>query len=152
MQETSLTLITICLLLISHDTALACRCLRSPTVSKAFNKSAAVFFGKVLKKEDYQITFKVDQAWKGEFEGEVKLFVAEVKVEADRTSFHPFSCVYNFAVGEKYLVYADSDGGKMFAQICSRTRPEKIARDDFDDLDRLKGSPGNRRRKRNLSP
>lgn len=125
----------------SPKTTYACSCVVPGTAEVELEESAAVFSGEVVavkdsKKESlqisaepYAVTFKVDNWWKGED------LTKEVTVYTPKSSA---SCGFEFALGEKYLVYADGDDGKLVVFLCSRTALLSAAKDDVVQLDKIK--------------
>ena len=112
----------------SDSTKPILRCFIEPkSVKSALKQSAAVFSGEVLEiKKGGNFTealFRVERSWKG-------VEVEEVSVsESDSTAESP-----HYRVGERYLVFAGIQNGKLFTGNCSRTK--KIA-DAGGDLQQL---------------
>jgi len=103
------------------------RCLVEPnSVKKALKQSAAVFAGEVLEfktgRHFMEARFRVERSWKG-VESE------EVLVLADSTAESP-----HYRTGEKYLVFAGIQYGKLFTGNCSRTRRIADAQEDLQQL------------------
>lgn len=111
----------------------ACSCLPPPPAMESLEQAAAVFAGKVVKVEPapsetnvepIKVTFEVSKVWKGELN----------KTTIVSTAANSAMCGNYFEVGEKYLVYAYSEGDELMTNICSRTARLKDARQDINDL------------------
>jgi hypothetical protein len=116
------------------------RCLNEPrSVKAAFKQSAAVFSGEVLEIESggnfFEVRFGVDRSWKG-------VASEEVSVSTDATVESP-----HYRIGEKYLVFAGRQQGRLFTGICSRTKKLDYAQSDLDQL----GEGQSQREKKNGS-
>lgn len=103
------------------------RCTVQPkSVEGAVKKSDAVFVGEVVEVNDAgslkEARFRVEQSWKG---AETK----EVTVAATRTAESP-----RYKVGERYLVFAGLQNGKLLTGTCSRTKLVGLAREDLEQL------------------
>lgn len=123
--------------------AQACSCLSSGLPCEAYWKTSAVFSGEVADVSNFptkyfkykdgtigysfppkRVRFDVDEIFKG-----ISLKKIEIK-----TGSGGGDCGYNFAKGQKYLVYAyrDPKTGDLTASICSRTRPLDKAAEDIE--------------------
>lgn len=131
-------------LLIGHfsflvpESAFACSCAEvSPT--EAFNKSEAVFVGKVLESKQERIQdgivggisyrdanlFEVAEIWKGS--NQSQMIIYEAGAEA--------SCGIEFELGETYLVYTyKNDDGELLTGLCNRTIEVSKAGEDLQFL------------------
>ena len=131
------------LLFLSGTKVLACEC-SILTVEEAFEKSTAVFSGKVVgfeyrkdianplmerrekqtgQKVEYEtmvVKFQVERWWKGEAASEIFLVTTQTKI-ADGTSSGS-SCDYSFTEGESYLIYAFGKENELRTNFCRRTR------------------------------
>ena len=112
----------------SDSTKPILRCFIEPkSVKSALKQSAAVFSGEVLEiKKGGNFTearFRVERSWKG-------VEVEEVSVsESDSTAESP-----HYRVGERYLVFAGIQNGKLFTGNCSRTKKIADAEGDLQQL------------------
>lgn len=114
----------------------ACSCAAAPSVQEALQRSAAVFSGKVIRIEDKRgvirssaepvaVTFAVANVWKGELRKEMTI----------RTALSEASCGYGFEQNQEYIVYAAPDAnGNLQTNLCSRTKPIRVAADDLAGL------------------
>ena len=114
---------------LSPQSAQACSCAPLPSPTEALAEAIAVFSGQVTDIQPSQgrldITFTVDQQWKGE--GEETIVV--------QTPTSTAMCGYGFEVGESYLVYAREHRGRLQTNQCSRTALLSQATDDVSELD-----------------
>lgn len=112
-------------------------------VEESFEKSAAVFSGKVVKVEEAPsvppdgddpflgpVTFEVEEAWKGASEGSVVVYGQGPEA----------GCGRNFEEGETYLVYAYRTDDYLATDYCGRTKPVELASSDLRELDAARGS------------
>lgn len=129
----------------------AVRCQVQPkSVEGSLRKSAAVFVGEVMEINDAsslkEVRLRVDRSWKG-------IETEEVIVLVTRTSESP-----RYAVGERYLVFANLQDGKLLTGNCSRTKRIEYADEDLQQLGEGKKVKGEFRRVQppnsssNLSP
>jgi|GEM_PF-3100767 len=108
---------------------LACDC-PYPTVTQERQTAAAIFSGKATRIAEttdskyIQITFKVEQSWKGAPTREKSLFRDNVLTDCD----------FGFQVGAEYLVYAHGDPKKLSTNTCTRTRRLVDAAADINEL------------------
>ncbi len=136
------TLTCIMLLLVSAQTSNACSCISSGPPCQAYGAVSAVFSGRVteitsIKNTDDEfsalshklVRFAVLQAYRG---------IAGTSAETI-TGNGGGDCGYPFRVGESYLVYAYKNAGdnKLYASICSRTRPLSEAGEDLEYINSL---------------
>jgi hypothetical protein len=103
------------------------RCMAGPkSVKGTVKQSAAVFSGEVLAVKSgvnfLEARFRVERFWKGAVS-------EEVSVWTDGTAESP-----HYRVGEKYLVFAGTQNGKLFTGICSRTKRLEYAQSDLEQL------------------
>jgi len=124
-----------------HSANRTVRCLSEPkSVKSALKQSAAVFSGEVFEIKNgpnfKEVRFRVERSWKGVDAEEVSV------LEVDSTAESP-----HYRLGERYLVFAALQNGKLFSGNCSRTK--KIA-DAEGDLQQL-GQGRTQKSKRNQS-
>lgn len=118
----------------------ACSCLREASVCDAFGGSSAVFAGRVVGSAETRtetdresgkkitfavgtIYFAVEEAFSG-VKGKRRVAVHSGTGGGD--------CGYWFLTGKRYLVYAGAaEDGKLYTNICTRTRPAEDAAEDF---------------------
>src|SRR5262245_14542695 len=109
-------------LLSSPPPTMACTCVPPGDVYQEYTKSDAVFLGEVIGVESAELTqrfsswviFRVDQQWKGELGGEVRIL----------NSLSSAACGADLRVGSSYLVYANdvsSSPGDLGTSLCTRT-------------------------------
>ena len=107
----------------------ACDC-PYPTVTQERRTAKAIFSGKVTRIAEttdskyIQITFKLEQSWKGARTREKSLFQENVLTDCD----------FVFKVGEEYLVYAHGDSEKLSTNVCTRTKRLADAAADIKEL------------------
>ncbi|MWC27920.1 hypothetical protein [Paenibacillus sp. MMS18-CY102] len=134
-----LTMLLAPMLLPSH--AYACSCAVSPSVASEFAKKTAIFTGEVTdikihnnsmkvqsSIDPVDVTFKVQQVWKGEKISE-KTVVKTVRSDE--------SCGYPFKEAQAYLVYAYGDGSNLEVGLCSGTKLLAEAGIDLKELNVL---------------
>ena len=96
------------------------------SVAGALETSAAVFVGEVIETNDAanfrEARFRVEQSWKG-------VETREVIVVAPRTAESA-----HYRAGERYLVFASLQNGKLFTANCSRTKRIEYAAEDLKQL------------------
>ena len=115
----------------------ACSCERPSTVQEEFERSDAVFKGKVIGRIDRNegdvvqssadlivVRFAVKDIWKG-------INQTEVDVSTERDSS---SCGFTFTEGHEYLIYAKEYDGDLRVNICSRTAELPSASTDLELL------------------
>jgi hypothetical protein len=139
------TLACITLLLLSASTANACSCLDSGPPCQAFGQASAVFSGRVTEitsiRDDNNphrglsqrlVRFAIIQSYRG-ISGTAAQTI---------TGSGGGDCGYPFKMGESYLVYAyqNSEAKKLYAGICSRTRPLSQASEDLKYMRSLSNS------------
>jgi hypothetical protein len=123
--------------------ARACTCQEStPTACQGLNVADAIFLGTVSVAEiipaanpdDAQVLhyrFRVDERFKGADGPEIDIF----------SGGNDGDCGYRFKKGSQYLVFPySSDDGRLFATICSGTRPAREARAMMPQLRAMKRS------------
>ncbi|MBA2618421.1 MAG: hypothetical protein H0U91_09680 [Rubrobacter sp.] len=121
----------------------ACSCAETRDVEESFEKSAAIFSGRVVKAEGAApvppdgddpflgpVTFEVEEAWKGASEGSVVVYGQGPEP----------SCGIDFERGETYLVYAYRSDGYLGTDYCGRTKPLSFAGSDVGELNAARGS------------
>jgi hypothetical protein len=120
-----------------------CVCVKDPHPSEekvktdrrqAYDRSAAIFAGKVVALDAYAVEFRLEKRWKGGSHDEIVLSTGASRFPNGM----PLSaeCSYHFRLGEGYLVYAYTEGGKLRADICS-TLPVKDATEEEKGLDEI---------------
>ncbi|MFJ7700578.1 hypothetical protein [Lysinibacillus fusiformis] len=115
----------------------ACSCANLPSVEEEFERSKAVFSGKVVDIKEkkslkgYQsksVLFEVTKTWKGVEQSQIIITTGQGGGD----------CGYNFIKGEEYLVYADESimyGGKsLVSVICDRTDMLSSSQEDLEVL------------------
>lgn len=121
-------------------TAHACSCAETRDVGETFDRSAAVFSGKVVKAEEKPpdeggrflgpVTFEVEKVWKGASENNAVVYGQGPEV----------SCGIDFEKGETYLVYAYRTDGRLATDYCGRTQPLSSAGTDVGELNAARGT------------
>ena len=84
----------------------------------AVARAAAVFSGKVVAVDRVSVRFEVETLWKGD---PAKQLILATGMPADPDVW--VEDVYQFALEEKYLVYAYLRAGSLTTDACSRTMP-----------------------------
>jgi hypothetical protein len=122
----------------SPGAARACSCAMPQAPAEAIAGAAAVFEG-VARGEAVLVpgvvdpathvaavkqTFEVTRRWKGEIPARIEVFTAE----------HDSSCGKSYAAEQRYVVYAASEGGRLWDSSCSRSRVVGSASDDLTAL------------------
>jgi hypothetical protein len=131
------TLFVLMAWMVAPQAARACDCVNAGLPCKAFGNTPAIFAGRVAKitatsSGYHQVTFYVTQDYRG-------LNMNEKIVDV-LTGMGGGDCGYEFKQGVSYLVYALNgtptmgEAGKLFATICTRTRPLSEAKDDIEYL------------------
>ena len=96
------------------------------SVAGTLKQSDAVFVGEVIEANDAgsfrEARLQVEQSWKG-------VETREVVVLAPRTAESA-----HYRVGERYLVFASLQNGKLFTANCSRTKRIEHAAEDLKQL------------------
>jgi hypothetical protein len=99
-------------------------------VAQERQTAKAIFSGKVTRIAEtadskyIQITFKVEQSWKGAPSREKSLIRENVLTDCD----------FGFEVGDEYLVYAHGDPEKLSTDTCTRTKRLVDATMDIKEL------------------
>jgi hypothetical protein len=130
-------LFTLMVWMLAPLAARACDCVNAGPPCKAFGNTPTIFAGRVTKIAAtttgyHQVTFDVTQDYRG-------LNMNEKIVDV-LTGMGGGDCGYEFKQGVSYLVYALNgtpsmgEAGKLFATICTRTRPLAEAKDDIEFL------------------
>jgi hypothetical protein len=117
--------------------AYACSCIPPAPPLDSLAEAAAVFQGEVVEvgaleaeggvvntADMVQVTFKVNQVWKGD--------IAETTTLT--TAGSSASCGVEFQSGQTYVVYAHMLEGQLNASLCSRTAPVDLAAEDLEAL------------------
>ena len=115
----------------------ACSCAELPSVEEEFERSQAVFSGKVVDVREkrsikgYQtksVLFEVTNTWKGVKQSQMII----------TTGQGGESCGFHFNEGQEYLVYANEStmyGAKsLVATICDRTNKLSVLQEDLKIL------------------
>jgi hypothetical protein len=79
-----------------------------------------------------RITFEVDRVWKGGHSSSISL----------ETGRGGGDCGYEFVLGQRYLVYVESDVYFGDTHICTRTKPLAAAGSEVRELSRVAVSGG----------
>ncbi len=128
-------IVVVALVVLAADArcAWACSCEPPGSTAAERERATAVFAGRVerleagngsiVSKTDpaVQVTFAVQQVWKGDVPQTMFLTTAQWGA----------SCGYTFEQGQQYLVYAFTFNDTLQAYLCSRTRPLADAQDDL---------------------
>lgn len=122
----------------------ACSCVELPSVKEEFNRSKAVFSGKVIDIKEKRssngylaksILFEVTNTWKGIHQSQITI----------TTGISDANCGFDFKNGKEYLVYANEStmyGAKSLVTIiCDRTNELSSSKEDLMLLG--KGQPPN---------
>lgn len=124
------------LLLFCSGAAVACECVRTPTVAEALEGADVVFAGKVVSIRGHRASFQVERVWKGSLPASAVSFMHEIVIEhrgrRRRVIVGQSSCDYKFTEGESYLVYAE--GRRLKPVTCSRTTRLEFAKADLKEL------------------
>jgi hypothetical protein len=106
------------------STADACSCIGGTPLCESFWKTPVVFSGEVLAiansdpadpsrlSAQRRVRFRIDRAYRGTVSGEVDVY----------TGLGGGDCGFNFARGQKYLVFAGTFQGRLNTGICSPTK------------------------------
>ena len=111
--------------------AIACSCLSLPSIYESFEKSDAVFTGKILSFRDVKSNsdyleriyrFQVNQNFKGATNSEIDVSVGEIDS----------SCFQELEVGNSYLIYGFNYKDKILISLpCSRSTKFANAEDQI---------------------
>lgn len=94
-------------------------------VKAAYKNSSSIFVGKVaeiIENHDAHsvvVKFEVEKSWNKNFLNEITISTANDTAV----------CGYEFAVGKKYLVYANGESNNLTTNICTRTAPVESSED-----------------------
>ena len=115
----------------------ACSCAELPSVEEEFERSQAVFSGKVVDVREkrsikgYQtksVLFEVTNTWKGVKQSQIIVTTGQGGGD----------CGFNFKEGQEYLVYVNKStmyGGKtLVSAICDRTNELSVLQEDLKIL------------------
>ena len=105
----------------------ACSCVSPRSPCEAYGSAAAVFVGTVISGERGAFKFSVEQAYSGVSGTQVEVF----------TGLGGGDCGFYFEIGRRYLVYAYRHQDKLGTNICTRTKPFEVAREDVAFLGSL---------------
>src|SRR6266404_676264 len=147
-------LIVAILAILSSADALACSCMGGggPACQEAWGEGVnSIFLGRVAKIE---VTLGVmgapNNAASMTPSGNMKVVTIEIE-ESYRgisgksvqvlTAADEAACGYSFQEGERYLVFAGKQGGRLGVSLCSATRPAKYAEEDIAYLRSIPGLP-----------
>jgi len=114
------------------ERAEACRCTAPGSPLEELAKSDAVLSGTVTAVEvdatgpmPFDIaTVAVEECWKGGVAGSVRIV----------TPASSAACGTEFVVAVRYLIYAESIGGRLHTNLCTRTTLLEGAQEDLDAL------------------
>jgi hypothetical protein len=150
MKNYFLGILTIIVLLISSCVSVdACWCRKVPEetnteekyrkkIEQLVNFSDFVFSGMLVEENDDQLTFKVENSWKGDAKDKITFSkFHKVKSNGEREYFID-SCNKIFEVGKNYLVYADVTLNGLEVSKCGRSDFLTNAQRDVDELNRQK--------------
>jgi len=113
----------------ANDTYMPCQCRPEELLSaaQAFEKSDAVFVGKIMNFAGDMAGVKITQYWKGEISADIS---SVIKVAYN-------SCDWIFFEGETYLFYAQQHVSGVYAtNLCTRTAKLKDATADIAFLEK----------------
>ena len=107
----------------------ACSCVGGIPMCESYWRTDAVFAGEAIDIATSEsggllrrrVRFRVDDVYRGAAAREIDVF----------TGTGGGDCGFHFIVGRKYLVFANSFGGRLSTGICSRTKLLAIASDDL---------------------
>ena len=115
----------------------ACSCAELPSVEEEFERSQAVFSGRVVDVREkrsikgYQtksVLFEVTNTWKGVKQSQIIITTGQGGGD----------CGFNFKEGQEYLVYVNKStmyGGKtLVSTICDRTNELSVLQEDLKIL------------------
>ncbi|MFC7441154.1 hypothetical protein [Laceyella putida] len=109
----------------------ACSCIEPLPPQKALADSAAVFTGKVIEvkgksigMEDLSVRVAVDTVWKGQKRQEIWI----------KTPPQEGMCRFDFQPDQEYLIYAKSNQGGLYTNLCFRTKRLADAGGDLQAL------------------
>ena len=149
MRQSLVTRALVCLtlLLLSAQAAYACSCIDSGPPCQAYGAVSAVFSGRVMEITSFSST---DGPLKDYSQRLVRFAVLQPYRGVSGNSAETVTgngggdCGYPFKVGESYLVYAyqNSQDNRLYASICSRTRPLSEAGEDLEYIHSLSNATG----------
>jgi len=138
------------------EPTLTARCLIYVSVSEDFEKSDAVFAGKVIA-EEYRplktpteavlsdlvvipqgpaevltVRFAVEKWWKGGKSEEVTLHTSFIRYSEALSS--SMAEDFRFSLGERYLVYAFKVSDNLRTSVCKRTKKLELVGEDLQKL------------------
>ncbi|WP_369593192.1 hypothetical protein [Lysinibacillus pakistanensis] len=115
----------------------ACSCADLPSVEEEFERSKAVFSGKVVDIKEKRslkgyttksVLFEVTNTWKGVEQSQIIITTGQGGGD----------CGYNFIKGEEYLVYANEsiiyEAKSLVSSMCNRTRVLSSSQEDLEIL------------------
>ncbi|MEO9363693.1 MAG: hypothetical protein ABI348_07315 [Nitrososphaera sp.] len=118
-------------LLADKHHAYACTCVSQESTEQTFQKSVAVFTGKIVSIKpidksshpSVETTFTVNKAWKGVPENQGAVIVTP----------DDLSCGYGFQENREYLVYANGGSANKTLDVgmCLGTKPVELAEGDM---------------------
>lgn len=131
---TIILILAILSLLADKHHAYACTCISQESTEQTFQKSVAVFTGKIvsIKPTDksphpnVETVFTVNKAWKGVPENQGAVIVTP----------DDLSCGYGFQENKEYLVYANGGNANKTLDVgmCLGTKPVELAEGDMQIL------------------
>jgi hypothetical protein len=123
--------------------AYGCTCMPPRSVEEAFDKSFAVFIGKVTKiyrpfldrlgitkTYGHRVEFQIKKRWKGP---KSKTIIVATRLSGE-------ACGYPFEVNRDYLVYVVHEPADIQTGICTGTKDVAAAEREIEQLDRLRES------------
>lgn len=118
----------------------ACTCMAPATVAEAYEKSSAVFKGKVIKiyqpfldfvgitrTGNHRVKFEIIRQWKG---SQSKYIVVTTRPTGE-------ACGFAFQEGKEYLVYVAPGLPGIDTGICTGTKPLTGAESELEQLDQM---------------
>lgn len=92
-----------------------------------YNRTEAIFSGKVIEIDQFKVKFSVDKIWKGDIQSEFVMSSGPVPTEKEKNGLMS-DCDYRFERGKSYLVYAQkhfvSDMSSFFENRYGKILPE----------------------------
>lgn len=113
--------------------ALACSCIGRPDVASSLAQADVVFSGIVVSGDTFVARMQVDRIWKGVERSEIVMRTGAQDMGNGMVSMS--SCDYNYAVGQRYVVYGRGANDWLIAGGCDRTGP--VTDEEVNALDAL---------------
>jgi len=140
-----LSLLILAIVLMGVERAQACTCMAPATAAQAFEKSSAVFRGRVTRISrpfwdrvgitrtgNHQVQFEITKRWKG---AQSKSIVVSTRLSGE-------ACGFPFEEGKEYLIYVAPGPLDIETGICTGTKHIAGAELEMEQLDQLKQSAG----------